>query len=219
MCERRNSMTSSKKLLVLGATGSTGQHVVSQAVSLGHDVTAFVRNPAKLTTKGENLRLLTGSLTDARALSEAVRGQDIVVSTLGVGNSLKSHGIIQRSVPAILRAMESHGVRRLIFMSSFGVGATRRDVPLLARVMIRVLLRDLYDDKEAGEEVLHRSSLDWTVIYPTSLTNGPRTGRYRAGERLTLRGFPRISRADVAAFLLSQIEDATYVRKGVLITG
>ena len=84
--------------------------------------------------------------------------------------------------------------------------------------MIRVLLRDLYGDKEAGEEVLHRSSMDWSVIYPTSLTNGPRTGRYRVGEHFALRGFPTISRADVAEFLLSQIEDATSVGKGVLIT-
>jgi putative NADH-flavin reductase len=155
---------------------------------------------------------------DGQALAAAVRGQEVVISTLGVGNSLKSHGLIARSAPAIVRAMESQGVRRLIFTSAYGVGATRRDVPLLPRILMRLLFRDLYADKEAGEEDLRRSGLDWTLVYPVTLTSGPRTGRYRIGERLTLHGFPRISRADVADFILTQIEDRTYVRKGVLIS-
>jgi putative NADH-flavin reductase len=81
-----------------------------------------------------------------------------------------------------------------------------------------VFLHDLYADKELGERTLRRSPLDWTLVYPTMLTSGPRTGRSRAGERLALRGLPRISRADVAAFLLAQLDDRTYVRKGVLLS-
>jgi putative NADH-flavin reductase len=83
---------------------------------------------------------------------------------------------------------------------------------------MRLLFRDLYGDKAAGEGALQRSGLDWTLVYPTTLTNGPRTGHYRAGERLALRGLPRISRADVADFLLTQLEDRTYLKKGVLIS-
>lgn len=184
----------------------------------GHDVTALVRSPQRLTAASDRLRVLTGSVTDeGQALPAAVRGQDVVISALGVGASLKSSELIARSVPAIVRAMESQGVRRLIFTSAYGVGATRRDVPLLPRILMRLLLRDLYADKEAGEEALRRSSLDWTLVYPVTLTNGPRTSHYRTGERLALHGFPRVSRADVADFILTQIEDSTYVRKGVLI--
>ena len=83
---------------------------------------------------------------------------------------------------------------------------------------MRLLLRDVYADKSAGEEELHRSGLDWTLVYPVTLTNGPRTGRYRVGERLPLRGVPRIARADVAEFLLSQIGETNYLRRGVLVS-
>jgi putative NADH-flavin reductase len=207
------------KVLVLGATGGTGQQVVSQALRQGHDVTALVRSPERLTTTSDHLRVLTGGVTDDdRALAAAVRARDVVVSTLGVGKSLRSSGLIARSVPAIARAMESQGIRRLIFTSAYGVGATRRDVPLLPRILMRLLFRDLYADKQAGEDVLRRSGLDWTLVYPVTLTNGPRTGRYRVGERLTLQRFPTIARADVADFILTQIEDRTYLKRGVLIS-
>ena len=133
----------------------------------GHDVTVFVRSPQRLTVTHDGLRVLTGSVTDdGQALAAAVRAQDVVISTLGVGRSFKSEGLITRSIPKIVAAMESQQIRRLIFTSAYGVGATRNDVPLLPR---------------------------------------------------TLRGFPRISRADVADFLLTQIQSRMYVRKGVLI--
>jgi putative NADH-flavin reductase len=163
--------------------------------------------------------VLLGSLPDdPQAFAGAVAGQDAVISVLGVGTSLRSAGLIARSMPVILHAMESQRVRRLIFASAYGVGETRRDVPLMPRILMGVLLRDIYADKAAGEERLRRSALDWTLVYPTTLTNGPQTGGVRVGERLTLRGFPRVSRADVADFLLSQLDDSTYVRKGVLIS-
>jgi hypothetical protein len=118
----------------------------------------------------------------------------------------------------IVRAMDRQGVRRLIFMSAYGVGATWKDVPILPRMLMGLLFRDLYTDKEIGDDAVRRSDLDWTLIYPVTLTNGPRTGRYRVGEHLRLRGFPTISRADVADFILTQSEDRKYLRKGVLIS-
>jgi len=207
------------KILVLGATGATGRQIVEQALERSHQVAAFVRDPGKLAIGNDRLRVITGSISDdTRALTEAVRGQNAVISALGVGNSLKSSDLISRSMRAIVPAMESQGVRRLLFVSAFGVGETRRDVPLLPRIAQRLLLADVFADKEAGEDYLRRSSLDWTLIYPAILTNGPRTAKYRVGERLELHGLPKISRADVADFVLSQIEDATYLRKGVLIS-
>jgi putative NADH-flavin reductase len=208
-----------KKILVLGATGGTGQEVVAQALQQGHEVTAFVRRPDRMTGPPERLRVVTGSVKDdSETLADAVRAQDVIISTLGVGKSLKSGGLIARSVPRIVHAMERHAVSRLIFTSAYGVGATWRDVPILPRILVRLLLRDLYADKESGEETLRRSGLDWTLVYPVTLTNGPRTGRYRVGDHLRLQGFPTISRADVADFILTQVEDRSYLRKGVLIS-
>jgi len=151
-------------------------------------------------------------------LADAMRGQDAVISALGQGLKLRSENLITRSTPLILEAMERAGVRRLIVTSAYGVGITWRDVPPLPRILVRVFLRDLYADKERAERTLRQSPLDWTLVYPTMLTSGPRTGRYRVGERLDLRGLPKISRADVADFLLTQVDDRRYIRKGVLIS-
>ena len=207
------------RLLVFGATGGTGQQIVTQGLRQGHELTVFVRNPAKLTLRDDRLRVVIGSVPEEPdAISAAVRGQDAVISALGVRNSLKSGNLISRGMRAIVLAMEREAVRRLIFTSALGVGDTRRDAPLLPRIMYRVLLSDLFADKADAERYLRESSLDWTLVYPVLLTNGPRTGQYRAGEHLRLRGLPMISRADVADFILKQLQDTAYVRKGVVVS-
>ena len=114
--------------------------------------------------------------------------------------------------------MERHEVRRLIVTSAFGVGVTHRDVPLIPRIFFRLKLQDLDRDKEAGEEQLRRSGLDWTLVYPAGLIDAPATGRFRAGERLRPRGFPTIPRAELAHFQVDQFDDPTHVRKGVLVS-
>ena len=210
-----------KKLLILGATGGTGQHLLTQALEAGHEVTAFARSAAKISVQHPRLHLVSGSVSDqGSALADAVRGQDAVISALGRGMSLKSNNLIQQSVPPILSAMQMHKVRRLIFTSGIGAGHTIGDapLPLFSRMMIRFLLSDLYADKEVGEELIRRSDLDWTLVQPSQLTNGPLTRRYRAGERLELRGMPKIARADVAHFILSQLDDTAYIRKVVAIS-
>jgi putative NADH-flavin reductase len=213
--------TPTSRVLVLGATGRTGQQVVAQALEQGHAVTVFVRDPARLNAASERLAVVIGDVTrDSAALVEAVRDNDAVISALGVGDALKANGLIAGAVPTIVAAMQAAGVRRLIFTSAYGVAETIRDTPLIPRLLIRSLLKDLYADKNAGERELRRigGDIDWTLVYPTTLTNGPRTGRYRFGERLSLRGVPRVSRADVADFLLTQLLDRTYVNKGVLVS-
>lgn len=207
------------KILVLGASGPTGRQVVEQGLALGHHITAFVRDPGSITVTSDRLRIVAGSVTqDDGTLVAAVRDQDAVISALGRGQSFKSEGLIAASMPNIVRALEQQGVRRLVFTSGYGVGETYRDAPFLARVFIRTLLRGVYRDKEVGERLLHQSDLEWTLVYPTGLTDGPRTDAYRVGVRLQLRGVPTVSRADVAHFLLSQVTDRSFVRQGVLVS-
>lgn len=209
----------STRVLVLGSTGPTGQHVVAQALRQGHLVTAFARNPRGSVIESDRLRVITGSVSDNDAtLASAMRDQDVVISTLGRGKSFSSGRLIAQSMPRIIRTMESEGVRRLVFTSAFGVGETFRDAPWLPRLFIRTLLRDIYRDKLAGEAALRASGLDWTLVYPTGLVDRPATGQYRIGVRLPLRGLPTIARADLAAFLLTQVTDTTYVRQGVLVS-
>jgi putative NADH-flavin reductase len=214
----REIRVSHNKLLVLGGTGGTGRTLIAQALDAGHDVTALVRDRARVPLNHARLRLVEGDLVDARSpLADAMRGQHAVISALGRGTSFRADGLIERSVPQILAAMQTNGVRRLIFTSAIGVGDSIRDAPLFSKLMIRLLLGDIYADKAAGEAFIRRSDLDWTLVQPAQLTNGPLTRRYRAGERLALRGIPRISRADVAHFLLGQLDDPTHIRKVVLL--
>lgn len=208
-----------KKLLVLGATGGTGRQVVSQALDAGHQVTAFVRHPDKMGIQHERLTLTTGDVTaGGSALSSMVRGQDAVISALGRGNSFKAEDLMQRAVPSIISAMQANHVRRLIFVSAMGVGDTSGDAPAIPRIFHRLLLRGIFADKRAAEEIIRRSDLDWTIVHPTGLTNGPLTGTYRSGEHLPMRGFPTISRADTAHFILRQVEDGTFARKVVIVS-
>lgn len=207
------------KVLVLGATGATGREIVRQALEQGHSLTVFARHPQNVGSANEAVRVLAGDvLDDSATLAAAIAGQDVVISALGVGRSFRSGGLIARSAPVIVRAMASHGVSRLIFLSACGVGGTWQLVPIGPRIFMRLLLRDIFADKEAGEDHIVRSDLDWTIVYPVMLTNGSRTGRYRAGEHLDLRGFPSVSRADVADFLIRQLTDPEYVRRGVLVS-
>ena len=207
-----------QKLLILGATGGTGQQLLTQALEAGHEVTGFARSFAQTPVQHERLHLVAGSVTDDGAmLAHAVRGQDAVISALGRGKSFKSASLIQRSVPAIVSAMQTHGVRRLIFTSAFGVRDTLQDAPLFSRLMFHLLLSDIYADKAVGEELIRGSDLGWTLVQPALLTNGPLTRKYRVGEHLQLRGMPKISRADVAHFILSQLDDSAYMRKVALI--
>ena len=207
------------RLFVLGATGPTGLQIVQQALAQGHQVTAFVRDPAKLPFTDKNLSVVTGSLPgDARALADALRGHDAVISSLGLHNALKAHHFSENNMRVLVPAMEKQGVRRLIVVSANGVGDTHRHAPLLPRVMYRLLLSDIFADKKAGEDIVRASSLEWTIAYPTLLTYGPRTRSYRAAERLALKGFPNISRADVADFVLRQLDERAFLKKGAVIS-
>ena len=207
------------KILVFGATGPTGQQVVLQALGQGHIVTAFVRNPARLSITDEHLRVVVGDITwDTSRVAEVIRGQGVVVSSLGRGNALTSDSLIDRSMQAIVPAMEDAGVRRLTLVSAFGVGESRRDAPLVPRIMHSVFLRDLFADKKAAEDRIRNSSLEWTIVHPVALTNGPLTGNYRAGEHLELRGMPKISRADVAHFVLAETENRAFVGKVAVVS-
>jgi putative NADH-flavin reductase len=207
-------------ILVFGATGPTGQQVLRQALSQDHTVTAFVRDPAAtLPTNERRLRVVIGDTTwDTHKVAEAVAGQDVVISALGRRSTFKSDHLIERSMQAIVPAMERAGVRRLILVSAFGVGESRRDAPLIPRIMYRVLLSEIFADKKAAEDNVRRSSLDWTFVYPVLLTDGPMTGAFRAGERLELHGLPKISRADVAHFILAEVGKRAFVRKVAVVS-
>lgn len=204
------------RIVVFGSTGATGRQVVAQALASGHQVTAFLRDPAKAPPPRDGLRVAVGQVTsDQAAVTAAVAGADAVVSTLGVERTwrgLRSPSVMAAATPRIVRAMQEAEVGRVVWLSGLGVGDTFAQVPPLVRPAYRALRR-VYADKEAGEQALRRSPLDWTLVYPVMLTHRARTGRYRHGERLELHGVPTVSRADVAGFMLDRLTAGDYLRK------
>jgi putative NADH-flavin reductase len=206
------------KVLVLGATGPTGRHLVEVALGCGDSVTALVRNPAALGDLAHRITVVQGDATSEADVSAAVLGQDAIVSALGTGTSLVAHELFTRASAAVLRAAERHGVSRLVWMSSFGVGETFGSATILQKLMYRTLLRGIYANKEIADERIRASGLDWTLVYPTALTNGPAKGSYRVGDRLQMKGAPRVSRADVAAFMHEAAHGSEWIRREAVIS-
>ena len=205
------------KLLILGATGRTGRHIVTQALEKGHTITILARDPSKVGIQHDRLRILEGDVTNSPALGEAMRGQDAVISAIGRGMSFKSEHLIERSVPGILATMETHGIRRLMFTSAMGVGASYRDAPVMAKLFFRTLLRGIYADKAIGEQMIRNSALEWTIVQPVQLNDGPLTKNYRAAESLPMSGMPQISRANTAHFILDRLHDPSTIGKTLIL--
>lgn len=207
-----------KRLLVLGGTGPTGRLVVQEALARGHAVTAVARRPDRLTLEHPQLRVIACDVaSDPETLGQVVAGQEIVISALGRGMSLRSNHLIERSMTALVRVLERQGPRRIIVMSAFGVGATLRSAPPFLRLLFTTLLSNLYKDKAAGEAILRRSSLDWTVLYAALLINGSPTGHYEVTDNLDSTGVRKIRRADVAAALLDTALNPSTIRQSLVV--
>ena len=201
------------KLVVFGASGATGRQVVAQSLERGMTVTAFVRDPAKLTLTHPHLSVSRGSVGDAEAVSRAIQGQDAVVSTLGVGAPLRHDPVVIDGIRHILRSMADCGVSRLIYMSFIGVSDSRAAAGPIVRYIARWPLRNEIRDHEIKEQLVMSSPLQWTIVRPPTLTNGAHTGRYRIGTDLRAQSLlPTVSRADVADCIVKELEACAFVR-------
>lgn len=203
------------RIAVFGATGGTGRHVVFQALEAGHEVTALVRDPAAFRVWHERLEVVVGDVGEARSVWDVVRAQDAVISSLGT-NRWGPTSVCGDGVGVILRAMDEHGVRRLVAVSAHGAAESRDRSPYALAVW--ALQGHKMRDKERMERLIRESSVDWTIVRPPALTEGPYTGTYRAGTGLPVRLTSRISRADLAEFLLDEAVEGAYVRETPIVT-
>jgi putative NADH-flavin reductase len=201
-------------LLLLGATGLTGRHLLAGALERGHEVTVLVRDPGKLTAEHPRLRTVVGSATDPATVDDALAGRDAVLCALGTRSpsSLLRCRLMTDSMRALVPAMRRRGASRLVLLSALGVGHSADHAPLALRAAFRTVFRQVGRDKAAAEEYVRAGDLDWTVVYPPALTDDPPSGDYRSGRALAVKGLPRISRADVAHFMLSQLSDTAFSR-------
>jgi putative NADH-flavin reductase len=202
------------KILVLGATGATGRELVKQGLEKGYSVTAFVRNPAAMNTRSPNLEVVQGNVGNRAAVENAINGQHAVLCALGPRTLLRRDVAIVVGVHNILTTMEIARIRRFIYLSANTVHASREDQSPVLRVLLSVLLQNPTADHELNERMIQESHLDWTIVRPPRLTNGPSTGSYRVGEHLKSSSFiPQLSRADLAEFMLKQLTVDTFLYK------
>ena len=200
------------KVAIFGSTGSIGRHIVEQALEQEHTVTAFARDPAMLEIEHANLTVVHGDALDSAAVEKAVDGQDAVVCALGAGakGAIRAEGTRN-----IVRAMEKVNVSRFVCLSSLGVADSRDSLNFFWKhIMFGLLLRGAYADHESQEDCVKESRLEWTLVRPAAFTDGNRTGVYRHGFPSTDKTISaKISRADVADFMLKQLTDRTYLRE------
>jgi putative NADH-flavin reductase len=199
-------------ILVFGASGPLGRSIVEHALSTGNKVSAFVRTPGRLEPR-PGLRELTGDVLDAASVDAAVPGHDAVVSALGHSSPSPRGRDLHPGASRIVGAMKAAEMSRLIWISSHGVGDSRGCSGFVfERVFVPLLLRAEFADKEQQEAIVARSGLDWTIVRPVRLANGPATGSLRAQPRLRVSIRNSVSRADVAAFVIRELEDSDHVR-------
>ena len=201
-------------LVIFGATGGTGRALVEQALDQGHTVTAFVRKASRMCVKHRRLRLAIGDVLDYGTVEAAIVGQDAVLSALGHKRWLIKTSILSRGTRNIVAAMTKCRVRRFVCETSLGVGDSRGRLGILYTFfLIPLLLYFYFQDKELQEKCIMQSSLDWVIVRPAALTNGKQTGVVREGKDIgSLLFTHRISRADVASFMLSELRDDRYLK-------
>ena len=196
------------KIAVFGASGKTGILIVYQALNQGHQVTAFARQPSKVTIQHKNLRIIQGDIMDYDKVKLAVEGQDAVLCTLGV-NINKPNTLLSDGTRNILQAMESTGVMRFICMSSAGILGNDSGF-WFGKIFMPLFLKHIFEDKKRQAKVIEASTAEWVILRPVGLTDAPKTNTYKINPgNPTSRTIPR---ADVADFMLKLVADKRYDR-------
>ena len=208
------------KIAIFGATGKVGRHLVDQALERGDEVTAFVRDPSKLTThRHERLKVVQGNVQNSKDVEQAVAGTDAVLSALGQTKT-SSKDVLTEGIKNIVAAMNKHGVRRLVSLTGAGVRDPKDEPKLVDRVigsLLKLLQRDLLEDSIEQARVIKGSDLEWVIVRAPILSEGEKKGVYRVGYVGKESG-TRLSRADLAGFMLEQTTDDTYLHQAPMVS-
>lgn len=203
-------------LTIFGATSSTGRHLVEKALQAGHEVTAFVRDESKLSMRHKKLKIVCGDALNAAQVENAVRGSDVVLSTLGPKG--KPAVMAAESTKNIVSVMEKYGVKRLVLISVAGIPVPqdRRGFNPVS-VLIKLFLKNVFVDRENQLAVLEASNVDWVAVRVPRLTDEPAKGSVKA-----FFGNPspsmKVTRADAADFMLKQLTDDQWLRQAPILS-
>lgn len=206
-------------IAVLGANGGIGKRVVLKALDEGHHVTAILRTTAKLNIRHANLTVVQGDVNEPECLIKELKGLHSVISAIGK-NSFKKTTLYSKGNGNVLWAMNEAGINRVFFISAAGLDINPTHSPLVkfvTRLILQPLLRNMYADLREMERVVKESGVDYTIVRPPRLTNNPETGKYRIEIDHPLANGKKISRADVAHFIVSNLVNESIYKATVEI--
>ena len=209
-------------IAIFGASGATGRLLMQRSLTAGYSVTVLVRNPYRLEVG--DVRVVQGSPFDLASVHETIEGADVVFSALGAHSPLRNENVLPRAVPLIVEAMKQARVRRIIVLGSAGAlpdslskqSAWRRWI--VQKIVYNTFLKWPVSEQISQYATLSHSDLDWTMVMPPMLTNSAARGYFRVDGEALPRNGSRISRSDVADFMMQQIEDPQWIRRGVYIS-
>ncbi len=210
------------KITVFGATGKTGKEVVKQALELGYEVKAFVRNPEKMDIANEKLTLVKGDVTNSENVDQAVEGSDGVVVALGASPDMQADVVMEKGTQNIMNAMKKHNVKRIIVQSSYAMSGSPEGIAFMKKMGMGeeqiAMMKPVLDDKSKQGDAVVNSGLEYTIVRPLMLNDEGKTGEYRVGENLDVKVGDAISRADVADFMLKDLTENKFAGKTVTLS-
>jgi putative NADH-flavin reductase len=201
--KRKNVM----KIIVFGATGGVGQHVVKQALEKGFEVTAFVRTPSKMELTHEQLHIRQGDAFNKGEVAAAIAGHDAVVSCLGSSQGMKKSTEIEEMTKNIVAGMQAHNVKRIVYTASAGIN---KEIPGISGKVVMKMLKNALTDHRNAVDYIKAHGLNFTIVRPMGLTNDTLTGKYRESEASVPEKARSIPRADVAHFIVKALSDEQY---------
>ncbi len=206
------------RLLIFGATGKTGKYLIEQGLHAGHTITAFVRNPKKLQQRKNYLISFSGNISNQSDILHAMKGQEVVISVLGNKTSnvfWKSNTTISEGLKNIIHGMHIRRVKRILFVTSFGISD---NIFLPEKILINVFLHNVFADLPTQEKLIKESGLEYTIVRPARLVDGQKTGKYKAEENLPIWPWSKITRSDVADFILHTIQNKNMIQKTITLS-
>jgi len=206
-------------VLIIGASRGIGLELVKLALDNGYLVTALVRDPSKLSIKHDKLRVAKGNILDTDSISRVMKDQDVVCCTIGINPTFRKVTVFSEGVSNVIQEMKKAGVKRLISVTGIGAGDSKGHGGFLYdKIVNPLILGTIYKDKDREESIIKSSDVDWTIVRPGFLTNGELTENYRVFTDLKGVTAGKISRKDVAHFILEQFNSNQYLKKTPLLT-
>mgnify|MGYP001388259561 CR=1 FL=1 len=204
------------KIAIFGGSRGVGRQALAQALEQGHDVQALLRHPESFDFTHPQLTIIQGDVLRPEDAAATVAGVDAVVCSLG-STADNPGNVVSQGTENIMTAMQAAGVKRLVVVSSIGVGDSKDQVPLAFKMLMKTVLKSAMEEKEKQEAAVQASGLDWVIVRPGGLTDGPRTGNYKFGVGKAIKA-GQVSRADVADFVLKQLTDDTFLHQAPSIS-